>query len=159
VNNSQSKLSTSEQLAVQRLSRRLSQACESVWIHACQRVYANAARGFTLRRVLHIVPISDRKRRCIRPCGYAGYAWFGVITNCSLIVSQYCMLENLNSISAKTLKIPIIHNYSIIRIQSFTNHSLQNYQILIDRKKNSQPWFPFYLSPSRRMRRRRDIAP
>jgi hypothetical protein len=29
------------------------QICESVWIHACQCVYANAARGFTLRRVSH----------------------------------------------------------------------------------------------------------
>ncbi len=59
--------SANEQLALQRLSRRLSQVCENVWIHACQCVYANAARGFTLRRVSHILPISDRKRRCIRP--------------------------------------------------------------------------------------------
>jgi hypothetical protein len=56
------------------------QVCENVWIHACQCVYANAACGFTLRRVSHIVPISGRKRRCIRPCVYASYAWFGIIT-------------------------------------------------------------------------------
>ncbi len=72
--------SVNEQLALQRLSRRFSQVYQSVWIHACRCVYANAARGFTLRRVSHIVPISGRKRRFIRPCVHAGYAWFGIIT-------------------------------------------------------------------------------
>ena len=47
--------SANEQLALQRLSRRLSQVCESVWIHACQCVYADAAHGFTLRRSSHNV--------------------------------------------------------------------------------------------------------
>ena len=40
--------SANEQLALQLLLRRLSQVCESVWIHACRCVYAKAARGFTL---------------------------------------------------------------------------------------------------------------
>ena len=45
--------SANEQLALQRLSRSFSQVYQSVCIHACQCVYANAARGSTLRRVSH----------------------------------------------------------------------------------------------------------
>ena len=59
--------SANEQLALQRLSRRLSQVCESVWIHACRCVYANAARGFTLRRVSHIMPILDKQEAPVHP--------------------------------------------------------------------------------------------
>ena len=35
---------------------------------------------------------------------------FLILEYCPFTVSQYCMLENWNSISAKTLKIPIIHS-------------------------------------------------
>ena len=57
----------SEQLALSRLSRRLSQTCECVWNHACQCVYANAARGFTLRRASPNVPISNRQETPVHP--------------------------------------------------------------------------------------------
>ena len=75
---------------------------------------------------------------------------------CSFTVSQYCMLENLNSISAKTLKIPIIQS---TMPNSFPISELSNFDLVKTVFSTMIPFLFGFITEDKKKERHRSISP